>query len=403
MIYQGFHVDEKGRMVFEGARPDVPGGGKGAFNYRWAQTTHHPKNIEGNYFPADHFPFNFTEEGEFQIDPYRWRDGIFGDVLAVAKRLHKIPKIMLDNHETEYWTRAASLVHTDVFGMRDKGFESHPYVRFYAINGSQHGSPSASSVRTNANDQHSDGYVEHRPVGRALLVALDRWVTHGIQPPPTTVPQIRKGELVTVQKHKADFPQIPAYTYNGVNFPAERNPGANLKPPRADYGRNFFMPMPWPWDKVPVDYPGIQDDQHVPPKYFGPPYETRVPYFDKDGNGFGGIRMIELRVPLGTYQGWNPRCDNCGAQNFLQPFNVSFWPFAATKAEREAKGDPRLSIEERYAGKGDYVAQVKQAAADLRAEGFMLAEDEAAAVDKAEHLEWPPVPTNGYPFWKMTP
>jgi hypothetical protein len=47
MIYQGFHVDEKGRMVFEGARPDVPGGGKGAFNYRWAQTTHHPKHIEG--------------------------------------------------------------------------------------------------------------------------------------------------------------------------------------------------------------------------------------------------------------------------------------------------------------------------------------------------------------------
>ncbi len=32
MIDQGFHVDEKGRMVFEGARPDVPGGGKGPFN-----------------------------------------------------------------------------------------------------------------------------------------------------------------------------------------------------------------------------------------------------------------------------------------------------------------------------------------------------------------------------------
>jgi len=104
MIYQGFHVDEKGRMVFEGARPDVPGGGKGSFNYRWAQTTHHPKHIEGNYFAADHFPFNFTRNGRHQLDPYQ--PGEQGDVLAVAKRLgQRVPKIMLTNHETEYWTR----------------------------------------------------------------------------------------------------------------------------------------------------------------------------------------------------------------------------------------------------------------------------------------------------------
>lgn len=402
MIYQGFHVDEKGRMVFEGARPDVPGGGKGAFNYRWAQTTHHPKHIEGNYFPADHFPFNFTENHEWQVDPYRTRDGIFGDVLAVAKRLGKIPKIMLDNHETEYWTRAASLVHTDVFGKRDVGFEAHPNVRFYAVNGSQHGAPNPNSRRTNANDQHSDGFVDHRPLGRALLVALDRWVTHGIEPPPTTVPQIRKGELVTVNKHKADFFfQLPAYNYGGVNFPPERNPGTYLKPPRVDYGPHFFMPMPWPWDKVPVAYPGIQSN--VPPQYFGPPYETRVPYFDKDGNGIGGIRMIELRVPLGTYQGWNPRCDNCGAPNFLQPFNVSFWPFALTETERIAKNDPRPSIEARYSSKQDYVNRVKEAAHRLREHRFMLREDELAAVDQAEHMVWPPLPTNLYPFWQMMP
>jgi len=405
MIYQGFHVDEKGRMVFEGARPDVPGGGKGAFNYRWAQTTHHPKHIEGNYMAADHFPFNFTADGKrhMQIDPYRIQDGGYGNVLAVANALHKVPKIMLTNHETEYWTRAASLVHTDVFGLRDKGQESHPYVRFYAINGSQHGAPSASSVRTNANDQHSDGFVEHRPVGRALLVALDRWVTDGIEPPPTLVPQIHKREMVTAEEHKAAFPKIPAYTYNGVTFPAVRHPGTYLKPPRADYGPDFFMPMPHPWDDVPVTYPGVQDENNVPPKYFGPAYETRVPYFDADGNGIGGIRMTELTVPLGTYQGFNPRCDNCGAPNFVQPFNVSFWPFALTEAERIAKSDPRPSIEKRYGSKADYVAQVKRAAAKLQAQGFTLEEDELAAVALAEKMVWPPVPTNGYPFWKMTP
>ena len=167
MIYQGFHVDEKGRMVFEGARPDVPGGGKGSFNYRWAQTTHHPKHIEGNYFAADHFPFNFTRRRAAPARSVSAR-GDSGDVLAVAKRLgQRVPKIMLTNHETEYWTRAASLVHTDVLGTQDALDLTHPDVRFYAVNGSQHGSPSATSKRTNANDQHSDGFVEHRPVGRA--------------------------------------------------------------------------------------------------------------------------------------------------------------------------------------------------------------------------------------------
>jgi len=400
MIYQGFHVDEKGRLVFEGARPDVPGGGKGSFNYRWAQTTHHPKHIEGNYFAADHFPFNFTRNGRHQLDPYQ--PGALGDVLAVAKRLgQRVPKIMLTNHETEYWTRAASLVHTDVLGEQDALDLTNPAVRFYAVNGSQHGSPSATSRRTNANDQHSDGYVEHRPVGRALLVALDNWVTKGIEPPPTTVPLVAKDELLTATEHKARFPQIPAYSVNGVNFPATRHPGTYLKPPRADYGPDFFMPDPSRGGQVPVAYPGIQSN--VPPKYFGPPFETRVPAFDRDGNGIGGIRMPELTVPLGTYQGWNPRCDACGASTFLQPFNVSFWPFPTTEAERAAKADPRPSIEVRYANKADYVAKVTAAVRQLREQGFMLAEDETAAIQFAEKLVWPPVPTDLYPFWKLEP
>lgn len=401
MIYQGFHVDEQGRMVFEGARPDVPGGGKGSFNYRWAQTTHHPKHIEGNYFAVDHFPFNFTKDGEYQVDPYRMRDGIFGDVLAVAKRLGKIPKIMLVNHETEYWTRAASLVHTDVFGTRDAVTITHPNVRLYAVNGSQHGSPSRAVTRREAANQHTRAFVDHRPIGRALLSALDRWVTDGVEPPPSTVPRPEKGELLTASEHKARFPKIPAYTYGEVTFPAVRHPGTYLKPPRADYGPRFFMPMPRAWDPAPVAYPGLQD--HVPPHYFGPPYETRVPAFDSDGNGIGGVRPLELAVPLGTYQGWNPRCDTCGAPNFLQPFDVSFWPFALTEAERAAKNDPRPSIEARYPTKDAYVAKVAEAAAQLKRQGFMLEEDVQAAVQQAQKMGWPPTPINAYPFWQMNP
>ena len=223
MIYQGFHVDEKGRMVFEGARPMVPGGGKGGFNYRWGQTTHHPKHIEGNYMPADYFPFNFTKEGEYEVDPYRTRDGKYGDVLAVAKQLGEIPKIMLDNHETEYWTRAASLVHTDVFGKRDALELTHPWVRFYLINGSQHGPPTPTSVRTVAGDWHSDGYVYYQPIQRALLVAMDRWVSQGVEPPPSRVPQLSEHELTTVEFHQAHFfPAIPEYDFTDPR-PARRS------------------------------------------------------------------------------------------------------------------------------------------------------------------------------------
>ena len=50
----------------------------------------------------------------------------------------------------------------------------------------------------------------------------------------------------------------------------------------------------------------------VPPE-MGEPYITLVPNFDSDGNSIGGIRLPELQVPLGTYQGWNPRQAKYGA------------------------------------------------------------------------------------------
>jgi hypothetical protein len=119
MIYQGFHVDEKGRMVFEGAQADgARRREREAFNYRWA-TDHPPPQAHRGELHASGLtsPSTSPEPGEYQVDPYRTREtGKRGDVLAVAKRLREIPKIMLDNHETEYWTRAASLPHTDVSG-----------------------------------------------------------------------------------------------------------------------------------------------------------------------------------------------------------------------------------------------------------------------------------------------
>lgn len=383
MIYQGFHVDEKGRMIFEGARPHVAGGGKGGFNYRFAQTTHHPKHLQGNYFAADHLPFNFTQEGVEQYDPLGQKNRKYQDVLAVAKKLGKIPKIMVGNHELEYWTRAGSLIHTTALGTAD--VSPHKNVRYYMVNGAPHSWPFAGSRRTVSTAQHSSNHLDPRPVSRALLVALDEWVTYGIEPPDSAVPRIDQRELITVEQHRAHFPKIPAYEINGIEFPALRHPGSMLKPPRVDYGPRW-------WTE------GIQD--YVPPRYFGPPYEARVPNYDSDGNPVGGIRLPDLAVPLGTYQGFNPRNENIGAANFLKAFDGSFWPFALTKKERSERGDPRPSIEERYPTKSEYVKQVKAAAHRLRIQRFLLEEDEKKIVQFAESLVWPAQIIESPPFWK---
>jgi hypothetical protein len=60
-----------------------------------------------------------------------------------------------------------------------------------------------------------------------------------------------------------------------------------------------------------------------------------------------------------------------------------FLPFAETKAERLASGDPRLSIEERYRNHGAYVSAVARAAARLVRERLLLEEDRERIVEAA--------------------
>jgi hypothetical protein len=59
-------------------------------------------------------------------------------------------------------------------------------------------------------------------------------------------------------------------------------------------------------------------------------------------------------------------------------------PFAKTRAERFASGDPRPSLEERYGDHAGYVAAVKKATAKVMAEGFLLQRDADAMVKQAE-------------------
>jgi hypothetical protein len=64
-------------------------------------------------------------------------------------------------------------------------------------------------------------------------------------------------------------------------------------------------------------------------------------------------------------------------------------PFAPTRARREANGDPRPSIEERYTSKDDYLAQVRTAARELVSERYLLEEDIDVSVAQAsKYWDW---------------
>ncbi|MGD9402387.1 MAG: alpha/beta hydrolase domain-containing protein [bacterium] len=319
-LYEGFNGDEKGRMVFDGVQANCGGGGKGQFNSRFAQTTRHGSHHEDNLFPIDFFPFNTVE----QYDPVT---GERGDGLERVRKSGVLPKIFFINSATDYWTRAASLLHTDVEGKRDA--EIDPNVRIYAIAGRAH--------------------VDDRIglVGRALLTALDEWVTDGVEPPESQIPRISDGTLVPIEEFREAFPAIP-----GVLIPE-----SYYNPYRLDPGPRWRAE-------------GIADN--VPPKT-GPKYVCLVPQVDADGNDIAGVRLPEVALPLATFTGWTMR--NPGFSRTLGRNTGRVWQVPATAGERERTGDPRESLEERFDSGGDYLEKAKQCLSTLRGQRLLLDED----------------------------
>ncbi len=345
MLWQGFHIDEAGRPVFDAALINVAGSGKGSFNHRFAQTTRHGSQHEDHQYPADFFPFTTV----LQEDPIT---GASGDVLAVAKTRNAVPKIFYTDTSTEYWTRSASLKHTDVGGTRDAEVDER--VRIYFVAGAQHG---VWVFPERGINQNCANPLDHRPILRALLVRLDEWMANGVMPPPSVRPTIADGTLGSVAAWHTAFPRIP-----GVQLPT-----TNLAPPRLDMGPR------WTSD-------GIIDN--VPPA-MGRAYRTLVPMPNEDGLDRGGIRLPRIAVPLGTHVGWNLRRPPYGLDGQLGRWTGSFFPFPETEDDRAAVGDSRVSIAARYASKEDYMTAVMAAADGLVTRRLLLDEDKAPLVSKA--------------------
>ena len=88
-------------------------------------------------------------------------------------------------------------------------------------------------------------------------------------------------------------------------------------------------------------------------------------------------------MPLSTTTGWNFRSERVGNPGDIYELLGAYIPFARTRAEREATGDPRLSIEERYRTVDDYVQRLRSAAMDLIRGRYMLEEDLDAVLARA--------------------
>lgn len=345
MLWDGLHVDEQGRMVFDGVMIDGAGGGKGSFNFRFAQTSRHfSPDIELD-FPTDFFPFSTVE----QFDTIT---GERSSLLSEARRLNSVPRIFIVNTSTEYWARSASLVHTDTLGTTD--VPPDPSVRLYVIAGGQH------AVGTSAQRGslvHCRSPLDHRPVLRALLSHLDAWVSLDRAPPASRYPLLSDGTLVPAEAYRAVFPDAAFM----------RTPEGPFSPPSLDHGAQFSDA-------------GIAEK--VPPTR-GALYGTRILASNEDGLEIAGIRLPDITVPLGTHTGWNPQNAETGAPNRLSRWFGSFIPFARTVTERNATGDPRPAITERYISKDDYVTAYAEATLDLANQEMILGIDINPMIERA--------------------
>jgi hypothetical protein len=346
-VYDGFNADESGRKVFDGVWADVAGAGRGSFNFRYAQPSRDGWPYINVFYPTDVFPFTDTPES----DPVT---GKTGGLLDRARAAHVEPKIFFTNDSSEYWGRAASLIHVTADGKRDAALS--PDTRIYFMAGVQHGPRSLPLAKTGT--QYTLGVTDHRPVQRALLAALEAWIKDGVAPPPSVYPHLAAGQLTAPSALK--FPALA-----GVAVP--RHPRLAR---RLDFGPEF-------------ESHGIILQE--PPKVTGA-FPILVPQVDADGIDLGGVRLPEVSVPLATLTGWNLRATERGAPAEIAEFNGSTFPFAKTKDARTAAHDSRPSIAERYANRDEYLKRVNAAADELVRQRFVLPQDRDFVVERAARL-----------------
>jgi hypothetical protein len=204
--------------------------------------------------------------------------------------------------------------------------------------------------------------VPHTQTVNALRAHFREWLMRDVPPPASRWPQLRDGTLVDATKEAMGFPTIPG-------LPSTAPTGLINPLFDYDFGAKFNR----------VDGAGVPSN--IPPT-IRRVFAMKAPRVNTDGNELGGVPIVLHDAPLGTYVGWNITADGFFKGRSCS-YSAGMIPFATTRAERLASGDPRLSLEERYVDHDGYVLAVRKAAANAIAQGFLLQADADVLISQA--------------------
>src|SRR6185503_5198715 len=353
-IQGGFNQDEQGRRVWDGSNPHIASRVID-LNRRFAMpggtVSFYELGVEAPLWWED---WNDTARG-------RGKAGL----LDRCRVSNTCPKIMETFGSAEVWGLRASAMLVGTTAKADIPLPDN--VRRYYFPGVTHGGgPGDFNTTTGPVAGGCDlptNPAPAAPMRSALLSSLTDWVTKGTPMPASRYPTIADGTLVANTRAAMGFPAIP-----GKPSPE------NLVYPMLDYdlGSQFDY----------RDQSGVLTT--IPKvKQTLPQLVAKV---DGDGNEIAGVKSPLQMAPLGTYTGWNVMSSGPFKGQmclFASPVG-GFIPFAKTKAERVASGDPRPSLEERYQTHDGYVQALVAAARSLVKDGYLRQADADAMIKQAE-------------------
>jgi hypothetical protein len=369
-LHLGFNQDEAGQQVHDGLWPIIAGR-RIALNFRWAQ----PDGVLELYQAGSEGPQWWLPHP----DPVRGTPA--AGILDRCNATRTCPKIMEHFGSAEVW--ALKLTPEWVGTDAKQDLPLPPNVRRYYIASSNHGGGAGGfdTSITGATlpkegpmcpgNNFGQGVlpanpVPHKETVNALRVHFRNWVMKGTEPPASQFPLLAKNQLAIAEKTALGYPALPG-----------------LRPTVPE--RDFIMPVhDYDWG------PGFKsvDGSGVPSN--APPRIKQVltmyaPKVDADGNEVGGVPVVLLDAPLGTYLGWNVTAGGAKPfhQNEICNYVGGMVPFAKTAAERQANDDTRPSLQERYGSHDGYVQVVQKAADRAMQAGFLLKEDAQALIEAA--------------------
>ncbi len=369
-LHLGFNQAEDGSMVHDGMWPIIAGR-RIALNFRWAQ----PDGVLELYQAGSEGPQWWLPNA----DPVR--GGSAAGILDRCTATRTCPKVVEHFGSAEVWALKLTPEWVGTDGKADLPLPDN--VRRYYIASSNHGGgaggfdtslPNAALPKTGAmcpGNNFGQGLLPANPVPHtqtvnALRVHFRNWVMDGTAPPPSRYPTLAQGQMAPAHKAAIGFPTLP---------------GLRATVPEPD----FIMPVhDYDWGPQFNFADGSGVPTNAVPRIRNV-VKMLAPKVDADGNEVGGVPVVLLDAPLGTYLGWNVTAggDRPFHKDQICNYVGGMIPFARTADERKTSNDPRPSLQERYASHEGYVGAVTKAAARAVTEGFLLPVDATALIDAA--------------------